>query len=193
MKPLGIGHAKRVITESPQAHGAEIGVPQGNGLSSTPLAIGLLAGAEEIHIAFKRRFKQLVPVLEIGEHRQRLGGQGVCARAKHVSHLALVDKHRHLRLPHHQDGSGLDFHAGHGEAPGQHTIGVFCPLQYIDKLLLDEIHQAHGMLLVRGNKVFIIAGCTQNRLRWPVPARGMGSPAPAAAPANACNTQLTRC
>jgi Holliday junction resolvasome RuvABC ATP-dependent DNA helicase subunit len=37
----------------------------------------------------------------------------------------------------------LDFHAGHREAPRQRVVAVLRPLDDVDELFLDEIHQSH--------------------------------------------------
>jgi hypothetical protein len=38
----------------------------------------------------------------------------------------------------------LDFHVRHREAPGERAIARLGPLDDVDELLLDEIHQGHG-------------------------------------------------
>ncbi len=96
MKQLGVGDAKTVVSESAQAHGTKVLVADGDGLRCTPFLVHLLACAEEIDIALERRLEQLVPVLQVGQYRQGLGGQLVRARAEDVGHLALVYKHCHL-------------------------------------------------------------------------------------------------
>jgi hypothetical protein len=77
---------------------------------------------------------------------QRLRRQLVGAGAEHVGHLAFIDEHGHLRFAHDQRGAGLDFHLRHRKTPGEHAIAVLGPLDDIDKLLLDEVHQRHGHL-----------------------------------------------
>jgi hypothetical protein len=114
------------------------------GCGRAPLLVHLLARAEEVHVALEGRLEQLVPVLQVGQHRQRLRGQLVRAGAEHVGHLALVDEQRHLRLAHHQLRAGLDLHVLHRIAPGQRAVAFFRPLQDVDELFLDEIHQRHG-------------------------------------------------
>ena len=145
VKALGVGHAVGVVAKSTQAHGAKVGVADGDGLGRAPFLVDLLACAEKVHIALEGRFKELVPVFQVGEHRQRLRGQLVGAGAKNVGHLAFIDEHRHLRLAHHQRGTVLDFHLRHRKAPGQGAIALLGPLQDVNELLLDEVHQGHGV------------------------------------------------
>jgi hypothetical protein len=87
--------------------------------------------------------EQLVPVFQVGQHRQGLRGQLVGAGAEHVGDLAFVDEHRHLRFAHHQLAAVLDLLVGHRIAPCQHAVGVLVPLQYVDKLLLDKAADTH--------------------------------------------------
>ena len=59
---------------------------------------------------------------------------------------AWIDEHRHLRLPHRERGAVLDFVARHREAPGERAVALLGPLDDVDELLLDEIHQGHVCL-----------------------------------------------
>ena len=146
MKQLGVGHAKAVVAKSTQTHGAKVFVTNRNRLGRAPLLVGLLAGAEKVDIAFKRRLKQLVPVFEVRQHRNGLCGQLVHTGAKHVGYLAFIDKHRHLRLPHRQGRAVLNLQVGDRKAPGQRAVVIFSPLNDVDELFLDEVHKSHGAL-----------------------------------------------
>jgi hypothetical protein len=112
------------------------------------LAVQLLARAEEVDVALERALEQLVPVLQVGQHRQRLRRQLVHAGAEDVGHLAFVDEDRHLALAHGERGAVLDLVAGHRVAPGQRAVAVLGPLQDVDELFLDEIHQRHDLTLL---------------------------------------------
>ena len=136
-----------VVAEGAQAHGAEVLVADGDRLRRAPLLVDLLARAEEIDVALERGLEQLVPVLQVGEDRQGLRGELVHAGAEHVGHLALVDEHRHLRFAHGERGAVLDFHVRHREAPGQRAVAGLGPLDDVDELFLDEVHQGHGRCL----------------------------------------------
>nr|WP_264567726.1 hypothetical protein [Rhodoferax antarcticus] len=70
------------------------------------------------------------------------------AWAEHIGGFALVDKQRHLRFAHHQLPAVLDFHTGHRKAPGQRAVARLGPLNDVNKLLLDEVHQSHVALLL---------------------------------------------
>jgi hypothetical protein len=91
--------------------------------------------------------RSLVPVLQVGQQRQRLRRQLVHAGAEDVGDLAFVDEHRHLRFAHRQAGAVLDFHFSHGKAPGHGLATVVLgPLDDVDELFLDEVHECHECL-----------------------------------------------
>ena len=143
MEQLGVGNAEGVVAERAQAHRTKVLVADRDGLGRAPLLVDLLARAEEVDVALEGGLEELVPVLQVGQHRQRLRGELVGAGAKHVGHLAFVHEDGHLRLAHHQRAAVLDFHARHGEAPGKRAVAVFRPLDDVNELLLDEVHQGH--------------------------------------------------
>ncbi|MPM37640.1 hypothetical protein SDC9_84258 [bioreactor metagenome] len=146
VEQLRVRHAVGVVAERAQAHHAEILVADGNGLRRAPLLVDLLARAEEVHIALEGRLEQLVPVLQVGQDGQRLRSQLVGAGHEHIGHLALVDEHRQLRLAHHQRAAVLDFHVAHGVAPRERSIVLLSPLNDVNKLFLDEVHECHETL-----------------------------------------------
>ena len=148
-RDLGVEQARvddpvGVVAEGAQAHRAEVLVADRHRLGRAPALVDLLAGAEEVDVALERALEQLVPVLQVGQHRQRRGGEGVAAGAEDVGDLALVDEHRHLRLAHRERAAVLDLAVFHRETPGQDAIAILGPLDDVDELFLDEIHQRHG-------------------------------------------------
>ena len=143
LEPDRVDHTVGVVAEGAQPHGAEFGVAHRDRLRRAPFAVDLLARAEEVDVALEGRFEQLVPVAQVGQQRQRLRAQPVAAGAEHIGHPALVDEQRQLRFAHHQAGAVLDLLIRHRVAPGQHALAVFRPLQDVDELLLDELHQRH--------------------------------------------------
>jgi hypothetical protein len=70
VEQLGVGDAEGVVAEGAQAHGAKVLVADGDRLRRAPLLVDLLARAEEVDVALERGLEQLVPVLQVGEHRQ---------------------------------------------------------------------------------------------------------------------------
>jgi hypothetical protein len=107
---LRIADAEGVVAEGAQAHRAEVLVADRDRLRGAPALVDLLARAEEVDVALERALEQLVPVLQVGQHRQGLRRQLVRAGAEHVGHLALVDEDGHLRFAHHELAAVLDFH-----------------------------------------------------------------------------------
>ena len=149
VEQLGIGDAVAVVAEGAQAHGAEVLVADRHRLGRAPALVDLLARAEEVHVALERAFEEFVPVLQVGEHRQRGGDERVAAGAEHIGHLAFVDEHRQLRFAHREGAAVLDLAVLHREAPGQRAVARLRPFDDIDELFLDEIHQRHGVKLPR--------------------------------------------
>ena len=140
----------RIHPEGAQPHHAEILIAQSDGLGRSPFAPQLKTGAEEIHIRLERRLKQLVPILQIRQHRNGLGIQGVAPGAEHIGNLALIHKHRHLGIPHRQAGPVLDLEILHRITPGQHAVLLLVPLEDINKLLLDKRTETHGGTPIQG-------------------------------------------
>jgi hypothetical protein len=145
---LGVGQVEGVDAEGTQPHHAEILVADRDRIRRAPLAVDLLARGKKVDVGLEGRLEQLVPVLQVGQYRQGLRGQLVHAGAEDVGHRAFIDEHRHLRFAHRQAGAVLDFHFGHGKAPGHGVAVILGPLDDVDELFLDEIHECHVRLLV---------------------------------------------
>ena len=144
VKRFRVGNAVGVIAESAQTHGAEILVADGHRLRGAPAAVELLAQAEEIDVALERALEELVPVLQIGQHRQGLRGELEHAGAEHVGHLAFVDEDRGLAFTHGERAAVLDFVARHRVTKGQRAVAGLGPLENVYELFLNEVHQRHG-------------------------------------------------
>jgi hypothetical protein len=138
-----------IDTEGAHADDAEFLVADGDRVRRAPLLVELGARREEVEVGLERGFEQLVPVLQVGENRQGLRRQLVHAGREDVGDRAFVDEQRQLRIAHGQAGAVLDFHFRHGKAPGQRAVAGLRPLQDVDELFLDEVHQGHGCLLGR--------------------------------------------
>ena len=136
-----------IDAESAHPDNAEILVADGDRVRRAPFLVKLGTRREEVNIGLERGFEELVPVFQVSKNGQRLRRQLVHAGAENVGHGAFVDEHRHLRVAHRQAGTILDFHFLHRETPGQRAVALLGPLQDVDKLFLDEIHQGHNELL----------------------------------------------
>ena len=112
-----ITNAVRIHTERTQLHCAKLSIAYGNRLGRTPFSCELLFGIEKVNIRFKRGFKELVPVFQVGQHWQRLRIERVTPRPEHVGSHAFIDKHRHLRLAHSQACTVLDLLIGNRKTP----------------------------------------------------------------------------
>ena len=111
-----IGDAVGVVAEGAQAHGAEVLVADRHRLARAPALVDLLARREEVDVALERAPEELVPVLQVGEDRQRRRRQRVAARAEDVGDLAFVDEHRDLRFAHRERAAVLDLAVFHRDS-----------------------------------------------------------------------------
>ena len=143
-----LGHIHQLVAiqaKCADLHHAEFLVADGDCLRRAPFAIQLQPGVEEIHIGLEGRFEQLVPVLQVGQQRQGLGVERVRAAGdEHIRHLALIDKQRQLAVAHRQLRAVLDLEILHRITAGEDAVLRVGPVDDVDKLLLDEIEQAHG-------------------------------------------------
>ena len=96
------------------------------------------ARRKEIHVGLERRLERFVPVLQVGQDRQRLRVQRVQPRAKHVGDASFVDEHRHLRFANGELAAVLDLHVLHRIAVGQDAVLRFDPLDDIDELFGEK-------------------------------------------------------
>ena len=140
-----IADAVRIHTERTQLHRAKLGIAHSNRLGRTPFSCELLFGIEKVNIRFKRGFKKLVPVFQVGQHWQRLRIERVTPRPKHVGGYAFIDKHRHLRLTHSQARTVLDLLIGNRKTPHQQAVIGIRPLNDVDKLFLDKVEHFNSL------------------------------------------------
>src|SRR5262249_17743572 len=99
---------------------------------------------KEVNIRFERGLEGFVPIHEVGEEGKCLRVEGVQSRAEDIGNSPLVHKRRHLRLAHRQFAAVLYLHVLHWEAIGEKAIRRLGPLDDIDKLLLQEVTNAHS-------------------------------------------------
>jgi hypothetical protein len=76
-----------------QTHRSEFLVANRNRVLRAPVLIGLQARGEEIDIRFEWRLECLIPVLQVGQNRQRLRSEGIQPRHESVGDFALIHKH----------------------------------------------------------------------------------------------------
>ena len=132
-----------VRAERAQPHDAEFLVPNGHRVGSSPPLVELQPRREEVNVRFEGGLERLVPVHEVGEHREGLGIQRVEPRAEDIGHLPFVHERRHLALAHGQLRPGLDLHVLHRKAAGEKAVFRLGPLDDIDELLVQEIAEGH--------------------------------------------------
>ena len=134
----------RIGPEAANPHRAVVLVADGDGLRGTPFLVELLALGEVVDVGFEGGLEGLVPVHEVSQNRQGLGGQGVQPGLEGVGEAAFVDEHRELRFAYGELGAGLDFPVLHGEAVHQQRRVGLDPVDDIDELLTNEIAQTHS-------------------------------------------------
>ena len=135
-----IGELVRIDAEGAHAHHAEILVADGDRVRRAPLAVELQTGREEVDVGLEGRIEQLVPVLQVGQDRQRLRIQRIKPRSKDVGDLPFIDEDADLRIAHRQLRAVLDFKVLHRVAIRQHPVAFLGPVDDVDKLFLDEVH-----------------------------------------------------
>src|SRR5262249_55163625 len=101
---------------------------------------------DEIDVGFERRFEPVLPALEPREHRNVVGRQHVLAGSEQVAELSEVHELDHLRFADDELGAALDFLVFVRKAIRQRVAGIISPLDNLDELALDEIHQSHARL-----------------------------------------------
>jgi hypothetical protein len=85
-------------------------------------------------------------VPEVGEDRAGSWCAAPSARPRTVGDSALVDEDRRLRVADDQGRALLDLEVGRREAPGEHVVTLFRPVDDVDELLVDEARESHGTL-----------------------------------------------
>jgi hypothetical protein len=153
VKNLCVGQVVGINAEASQANGAEFLVADGDGIGRAPVLIGLRTRGEKVDVGFERGLEGFVPVLEIGEDRQRLRVQGVEARTERVGDFSFVDEDCVLRVANGELAAVLDFAVLHGVAVGEDAVLGLSPVDDIDKLFGEEIAKAHGTLFLQGDSV----------------------------------------
>ncbi len=143
----GVDHPHGVGAEGAQPDRAELGVAHDHGVLGTPLEVGEQPGVDEVDLGLPRRVEAVLPALEGRQDRQVLGLEGVGARGEGVGDLALVDEHRDLRLTHDELGAHLDLVVVAREPPDDGVPTVVEPLDDVDELAAQLVHQSHRILL----------------------------------------------
>src|SRR4029079_15567939 len=91
----------------------------------------------------------MLPAFQRREDRQVLGLQRVRPGREDVGDRALVDEHRDLTLAHGELGVHLDLVLVTRETPYDRVPAVVGPLDDVDELATDLVHQSHGAALLR--------------------------------------------
>src|SRR5262249_46358300 len=90
----------------------------------------------------------VLPTLEIGEDRNVRRRERILAGAELVAELPDIDELSDLRFANDQLRAVLDLLVVVGKAKRQRVARVIGPLDDVDELLLDEVEDRHGRLLL---------------------------------------------
>ena len=107
--------------------------------------------------------------LSVRQDRDVVGRQRVLAGPEQVAELAEVDELHHLRLADDELRAALDFLVIVGKPVRQRVARVIGPLDDLDQLALDEVHQSHVRLLIAMRAVLQAAANRFERYSiWPM-------------------------
>jgi len=137
-----------VGAEGAHPHHTEVGVAHHHRVGGAPLVAGEDAGGDVIDIRLERGLELVLPAQQVRQDRNVLGLERVAARPQGVRELAHVDELGHLALAHDQLRFVLDLLVVVREAVGQRVARVIDPLDDVDELPVDEVHDGHAALLL---------------------------------------------
>src|SRR6185437_494574 len=146
---FGIGNAVGINSVRAETNCPKLFVANRDGIGCAPLLVDLEPRGEEIDVGLERRFKSLIPILQIGEERQVLGVERVQAGTEDICDFSLIDEDCHLRLTNSQLRAVLNLHVAHGVAAGEHSRFGLVPLNDVDELLGEELSESQSLLQSR--------------------------------------------
>ena len=168
---LRLDHLEVVGAEGAQADDAEVLVAHHDRVRRAPLVAGEQPRVDEVDVGLERRLEAVLPALEAGQDRDVVGGQRVLAGAERVAELAQVDELRRLRFADDELRAVLDLLVVVGETPADGVARVVGPLDDVDELCLDVVHQAHGLCASRNRPILLSSQALER-------ARGVGIATP---------------
>ena len=110
------------------------------------MLVHLRAGGEEKDVGLERRLEGLVPVLQISQDGERLGGELVKSGRELVGNFAFVHKNGKLRVADGKLSPILDLAVLHRISIGKNPIAGLNPVNNVDELFGNKRSQAHSPL-----------------------------------------------
>jgi hypothetical protein len=144
---LRLGDAEIVGPERAHADDAEVVVAHHHRVGGAPLVAGEQAGVDVVDVRLERRVEAVTPRLEPGEDGDVVGRQRVLAGTEGVPELPEVHELHPLRLADDQLRAVLDRLVVVRKAERERVARVIGPLDDLDQLALEEVHDAHSQLL----------------------------------------------
>src|SRR5688572_20427451 len=142
---LRLDNPEIVDTEGTHAHNAHVVVRHHHRIRCAPFVAREQPRVEKIDISLERRIEGIFPRAQPREHRNVVGDERVPARAERVAELAEIHELRALRFTYNQLRAVLDGLVPICKAVRERVSRVVCPLDDLDVLALDEIHQTHDV------------------------------------------------
>ncbi len=140
---LRVDDPEVVGPERADADDPEIVVAHHDRVRGAPLVAGEQARVQEVDVRLERRVEAVLPRLQLGQNRDVVGRQRVLARLERVAELADVDELHLLRLADDELRPVLDRLVIVGKAERERVARIVGPLDDVDQLAFDEVHQAH--------------------------------------------------
>ena len=130
--------------ERADADDAEIVVAHHDRVGGAPLVAGEEPRRDVVDVRLERRVEAVLPGLQLRQDRDVVGRQRVLARTERVAELAEVDELHRLRLADDQLRPVLDRLVVVRKAVRERVARVVGPLDDVDQLALDEVHDSHS-------------------------------------------------
>jgi hypothetical protein len=139
-----VDHAEVVGPERAQADDAEVLIPDHDRIGRAPLVAREQPRGDVIHVGLERRLEAIFPPLKLRQHRDIVGGERVLSRSEQIAELSKIDKLHRLRLTDDELSAALDFLVLIREPEREGVARVVGPLDDLDQLAFDEVHQTHA-------------------------------------------------
>ena len=153
-----------VGAEGADADDAEVVVAHHDRIGRAPLVAGEQPRGDVVDVGLERRVEAVLPRLQLGEDRDVVGRQRVLARPEGVAELAEVDELHHLRLADDQLRAVLDRLVVVRKAERERVARVVGPLDDVDQLALDEVHQSHSGAILPAPRDFQVRGSSVTKV-----------------------------
>src|SRR5687767_7854233 len=148
-KDLRVHDFEIVGTEGAHADHTEVVVAEHHRIGRAPLVAGEETRDDEVDVGLEGRLEPVGPRFDPRQDGDVVGDQPVLPWSERVPELTEVHELHDLRFADDQLGAPLDGLVLVRETPGERVARVVSPLDDLEQLALDEIHQTHSALLTK--------------------------------------------